>query len=139
MSDVIINKVSSLQRCIDRAREELDLAEENFQHDYTRQDAAILNLIRACDTAIDLANYVVRVRKLGVPQSSRDSFTLLVQARIVDPRLGERLAYMTSFRNLAVHEYARLDMDRVEQLIRGGSQDLLAFSDVITSLDWTNE
>ena len=58
MNDIVINKVQSIQRCIDRAREEYRLAGRNFASDFSRQDAAIFNITRACQHAIDLANHV---------------------------------------------------------------------------------
>jgi hypothetical protein len=57
MNDVIINKIESIQRCIKRAREEYEKAGKSFYEDYTRQDAAILNITRACEQTIDLANH----------------------------------------------------------------------------------
>ena len=77
MNDVIINKVESIQRCVKRAREEYAAAKDAFAEDYTRQDAAILNLMRACEQSIDLANYLVKKEKLGVPADSSQSFDLL--------------------------------------------------------------
>jgi len=97
MNDVIINKSVSIQRCIKRAREELELAGDRFSEDYTRQDAAILNLTRACEQAIDLANYVIRRKKLGVPANSGDSFTLLAAASIIPRELAEKMLKMTGF------------------------------------------
>ena len=73
MNDVVTNKAASIQRCVKRAREELAAAED-FDSDYTRQDAAILNIARACEQTIDLANHVVRTKKLGVPTDSGESF-----------------------------------------------------------------
>ena len=77
MNDVVINKIQSIQRCVRRAREEYQANRDGFAGDYTRQDAALLNVVRACETAIDLANHVIRARKLGIPVSSADSFELL--------------------------------------------------------------
>jgi uncharacterized protein YutE (UPF0331/DUF86 family) len=66
MNDVAVNKIDSVQRCVLRARAELE-ASTDFSSDYTRQDAAILNVARACEQTIDLANHLVKARKLGVP------------------------------------------------------------------------
>ena len=55
MTDVGIQKITSLQRCVARAREAHAEAGANFRTNYNLQDAAILNVVRACDTAIDLA------------------------------------------------------------------------------------
>ncbi|MDD2903897.1 MAG: hypothetical protein PHU44_15835 [Syntrophales bacterium] len=49
MNDIIINKIQSIQRCIQRAREEYASDPDGFDTNYTRQDAAIFNVLRACE------------------------------------------------------------------------------------------
>ncbi len=135
MNDVLINKTSSIQRCIKRAREELELAGERFHEDYTRQDAAILNLTRACEQAIDLANYVIRQKKLGVPSHSSESFTLLAAASLIPHELADKLVKMTGFRNTAVHEYQQVNIDIVISIIKTGTDDLLRFTGLMLELE----
>jgi hypothetical protein len=60
MNDIAINKIQSIQRCVRRAREEYQADRDGFATNYTRQDAALLNVLWACETAIDLANHVIR-------------------------------------------------------------------------------
>ena len=55
MKDIVINKIQNIQRCVRRAREEYQADRDGFAANYTRQDAALLNVLRACETAIDLA------------------------------------------------------------------------------------
>ncbi len=131
MNDVIIHKTSSIQRCIKRAREELELAGERFGEDYTRQDAAILNLTRACEQAIDLANYVIRQKKLGVPANSGESFTLLTAASVIPQDLAAKLVKMTGFRNTAVHQYQQVNIDIVISIIKVDTADLVRFTELI--------
>lgn len=128
MNDVAINKAQSIQRCIARARDEYRQAGDNFESDYTRQDAAMLNVTRACEQAIDLANYVVRREKLGVPTDSGDSFLLLARAGVVPNELSEHLRKMIGFRNTAVHEYQDLNIEIVRAVITESTEDLLEFS-----------
>lgn len=52
--DVLLNKAASIERCVRRAREEYDKAPDTFATDFTRQDAAILNIQRACEAALDM-------------------------------------------------------------------------------------
>ena len=51
VDDVLINKAATIERCIKRVREEYAKAGANFATDYSRQDAAILNIQRACEAA----------------------------------------------------------------------------------------
>jgi len=131
MNDIIINKIQSIQRCIQRAREEYDSDPEGFDTNYTKQDAAILNVLRACEQAIDLANYVIRRHKLGIPTASTESFDLLRQKLIIDVPLAEKLKKMVHFRNTVIHQYQRTDMDIVKAIIASDLDDLLRFGDRI--------
>jgi uncharacterized protein YutE (UPF0331/DUF86 family) len=130
MNDVVVNKSESIQRCVKRAREEYAAAGD-FSADYSRQDAAVLNVTRACEQAIDLANYLVRRNKLGVPKDSSESFDLLVSGKLIDRELAEKLKRMVGFRNTAIHQYQELDLDVVAAVIQSGLNDLLAFTDRI--------
>ncbi len=123
-----INKVQSIQRCVERAREEYRLAGDRFAEDYSRQDAAILNITRACEQAIDLANHVIKQNKLGIPASSAESFELLARKNIITSETEEKMRRMVGFRNVAVHQYQRLNTGIVETVIVSGLDDLLTFT-----------
>lgn len=129
--DVILNKASSIERCLHRIKEEYAGNDQNLVENQTKQDAIILNLQRACETAIDLAMYVVSQRKLGVPQDSRDAFSLLQTAGILPADLVQRMQRMVGFRNVAVHEYARLNLDVVRTIITKQLDDFRTFSSII--------
>ena len=68
---VIINKLESIERCINRIREEYEGNLENLE-DYRRNDAIVLNLQRACESVTDIAMYVISTRKLGIPQTKHE-------------------------------------------------------------------
>ena len=129
--DVILNKATSIERCLQRIREEYAGDDKNLFTNQTKQDAIVLNLQRACETAIDLAMYVVNQRRLGVPQESRDAFTLLQTAGILLPDLATRMQKMVGFRNVAVHEYTRLNLDVVRAIITKQLDDFRTFSSTI--------
>ena len=84
--------------------------------------------IRACETALDLANMLIRKKRLGIPSESRESFGILMREQILEPSLGEKLQKMVGFRNLAVHRYRDLDLDIVQAVIEKNLDDLLTFA-----------
>lgn len=129
--DVILNKAASIERCLHRIEEEYAGNDQNLVENQTKQDAMVLNLQRACETAIDLAMYVVSRRKLGVPQDSRDAFALLQTAGILPADLATRMQKMVGFRNVAVHEYTRLNLDVVRTIITKQLSDFRTFSSTI--------
>jgi len=132
--DVIINKIQIIQRCIMRVREEYQLAGTTFAHNFSHQDAALLNLTRACEQAIDLANYLIKIHQFGIPSSSRDSFTLLANQSVISSELCQKMQNMVSFRNIAIHEYQQLNLEIVIAIIETGLDDLLAFNQAVIKI-----
>ncbi len=128
VDDVLINKAATIERCIKRVREEYAKAGANFASDYSRQDAAILNIQRACEAALDVGQHIIRTERLGVPQSSRDVFTLLAQAKRIDSTTAESMKRMVGFRNIAVHDYQALLLPIVENIITNHLDDFDQFS-----------
>lgn len=87
--DVLFNKAATIERCVARAKEEFLAAGEFFATDFTRQDAAVLNVQRACEAALDMGQHLIRREKLGIPQSARDVFALLHAGGWIDSLGGE--------------------------------------------------
>ncbi len=129
MNDLVINKIQSIQRCIERAREEYASDPDGFDTNYTRQDAAVLNVLRACEQAIDPANHVIRTHRMGIPTSSAESFDLLRKKSVISPELSEKLKNMVHLRNTVVHQYRRMDV--VGSVIVAGLDDLIQLGDCI--------
>ncbi len=129
--DVLINKAAAIERAVRRVREEHAGDDRNITANQTRQDAIILNLQRACESSIDAAMHLVRVHRLGVPQETREAFDLLERAQILDAGLADRLKKMVGFRNIAVHDYQRLSLDIVRQIVARHLDDFLAFTRVL--------
>ena len=134
MDDVVIGKVTSIQRCIIRARQEY-AASQDFENNFTHQDAAILNVLQACELAIDLAAYLIRKRKLGIPSESREAFELLRDAQLISPQLCQQLVKMVGFRNTVVHAYQDVNITVVISVIVSRLDDLLTFTDVVVTLE----
>lgn len=126
--DVVLNKAASIERCLQRILEEYAGNGKNLVTNQTKQDAIILNLQRACETSIDLAMYGISRRRLGIPQDSRDAFTLLQTGGILPTELATRMQRMVGFRNVAVHEYTRLNLDVVRAIVTKQLDDFRAFS-----------
>jgi uncharacterized protein YutE (UPF0331/DUF86 family) len=103
-------------------------------NNYTKQDSIILNIQRACEAAIDLAMHVVAERRLGLPQNSRDAFSLLCAGGLLDNQLSVRMQAMVGFRNIAVHDYQAVNLVIVKMIIEKHLNDLRRFVAVVLAL-----
>jgi uncharacterized protein YutE (UPF0331/DUF86 family) len=129
--DVLINKAAAIERAVRRVREEYAGDDNNLFANQTRQDAIILNLQRACESSIDAAMHLVRVHRLGIPQQTREAFDLLEASHRLDARVADRLKKMVGFRNVAIHDYQKLNLDIVRRIVVDHLDDLLAFAQLL--------
>lgn len=134
MNDIILNKVSTIERCVRRIHEVYDGKRENLS-DFTKQDSMILNIQRACEASIDLAMHIVSEKKLGIPKASREAFQLLLEAKLIDVILARTLMNMVGFRNIAVHDYQALDLEILEAILEKHIDDFKAFTKIILSIN----
>ena len=129
--DVLLNKAASIERCVKRAREEYVHNPLTFGINFTRQDAAVFNIQRACEAALGMGHYLIRRDKLGIPQSARDVFTLLADNGRIDKALAENLQHMVGFRNIAVHEYQTLQLPIIIAIIERHLDDFLRYAQTL--------
>jgi uncharacterized protein YutE (UPF0331/DUF86 family) len=130
INDVILNKVSVVERCLKRIQEEYENNPKHLEN-YTKQDSIVLNLQRACEASIDLAMHIVAQKKLGLPQTSRDAFTLLEQHGIISSSLSQKMKAMVGFRNIAVHDYQELNLTILQKILDNHLTDFTEFTKAI--------
>ncbi len=135
VDDVLLNKAATIERCVGRAREEYFRDPDTFATDLTRQDAAILNIQRACEAALDMGQHLVRRDHLGVPQSARDVFALLARAGAIETGLAEEPQRMVGFRNIAVHDYQKLQLPITVAIIETHLDGFLRYSSALLQRD----
>lgn len=129
MDDVVVNKASIIERCIKRIHEEYQGNFDNLKN-YTKQDSIILNIQRACEACIDLAMHLVSIKRLGVPQNSRDAFSMLFENEFINEEMNTKLGAMVGFRNIAVHNYQEININIVKSIIENHLQDILDFKEI---------
>ena len=135
VDDLLINKAATIERCVLRAREEYFSEPATFATNFSRQDAAILNIQRACEAALDMGQHLIRRDRLGVPQSARDVFALLARAGRIELVLAEALQRMVGFRNIAVHDYQSLQLPITVAIIEKHLDEFLQYSKTLLQHD----
>ncbi|RXT07060.1 DUF86 domain-containing protein [Ammoniphilus sp. CFH 90114] len=129
-NDVVLNKVSIIERCMKRIREEYDNNPKHLEN-YTKQDSIILNLQRACEACIDLAMHIVAEKKLGLPQNSRDAFSFLEKESIIPSSLSGKMKAMIGFRNIAVHDYQEINLLILKKILDDHLKDFTEYTQII--------
>ncbi|MGE7110603.1 type VII toxin-antitoxin system HepT family RNase toxin [Lysinibacillus sp. NPDC047702] len=126
-NDVVLNKVATIERCVNRVREVYGDNPRNLM-DFTKQDSIILNIQRACEASIDLVMHIVSDLKLGLPKTSREAFKLLEENNIINHALAKTLMNMVGFRNIAVHDYQTIELNILQAIIENHLNDFKIFT-----------
>jgi uncharacterized protein YutE (UPF0331/DUF86 family) len=126
MDDISINKAEVIRRCLGRIKDEYRGDASRLNH-FTTQDSVILNLLRACEASIDLAMHRIAVDRLGIPQNSRDAFDILASAKLISTNSAGIMKNMVGFRNIAVHEYQRVQLDILGSILSAHLTDFESY------------
>lgn len=132
---VLLSKARSIKRCLNRVNETYRGHENELETSYDRQDVIVLNLIRACEQAIDMANRMTFLRKLEIADDTAKVFVNLGRAGLIPASLAESIRRMVGFPNVAVHEDQALDLDKVRHIIEHRLDEVLAFSKAMLQAD----
>ena len=120
LDDICIQKLSIIERSIRRYLEEYK-TDPNLDN-YSHQDSFVLNVQRSSQAIIDLALHIVSGKHLGMPNTSSDAFEILFTHNIISESSKKSMISMVGFRNLAIHEYQKIEKDVLFWIARVGFQ-----------------
>lgn len=79
------------------------------------------------EAVIDVCHLLVVGLRLGIPSEEDDLFEKLEMAGVISAQIKETLKEMKGFRNILVHEYARIDDEIVYRAAKTKLKDFEAF------------
>ena len=110
---------------LERLREYLDILKAVQGYDVKRFAAdpfihgtAERNLHLAIECLLDIGNHVISDRGYPKPESYADIFRILNERGLIPDQLFADLEGMAAFRNVLVHDYLRLDREKVFGIVR---------------------
>ena len=66
---------------------------------------------------IDIATHIIKIKKLGLPNSSRELFDILQKYGYINENISNSMKGMVGFRNIAVDDYQNLNIDIVVAVV----------------------
>ena len=136
----MVNK-NVLSARLERLREYLGLLVSIQEYDCDRfiQDPFIhgtaeRNLHLAIECLLDIGNHIIADLGYAKPESYADIFRILTENQVIPLKLYKNLEGMAAFRNVLVHDYLRLDRERVHQVIKDKTQYLEELGSVFANM-----
>lgn len=129
--NILVAKVTTIEKCLNKVKEKRSASLDLFKADEDSQDIVLFNLMQAIQGCVDLASHIVSDEGYGMAGSMNEFFYLLRGRNLISVDLQEKLISAVGFRNLVVHEYAKLDLNQVYDIAIHGIKDLEEFIGVI--------
>ena len=132
MTDVVLKKKKSIERCIRQIRICYEQPSNlPFEEDYYKKEALVPKIMEAVAHVIDMANDVIKIRKLALPKESRESFEILAKAQVIPAELAGKMKGMVGLCHSLVFEHLHLDMAILVDVIEHRLDDLILFSNYV--------
>lgn len=128
--DIVLAKVASVRRCVATIRR-LWWEQQPPVEDWVRLDVTVLNVQRAVEACVDLANHLIAANGWGLPGSAVESIQFLVEHEILARTEMPSYRSMIGFRNIAVHNYREIDEAIVAAIVQHHLEDLENFANRI--------
>lgn len=129
--------VKHLRQRIDRLRALQAVALEDYAADFDKRDLIHHNFRVAVESCSDIA--LMLAARLGLPEPShrRDVFEALADVGRLSRDLAQKLAGLTSMRNVLVHQYLTIDPALMLQSLRDDVKYFEEFA--ATAVGWADE
>jgi uncharacterized protein YutE (UPF0331/DUF86 family) len=121
--DAILGKISNIRNCLFSIKKATGLDPATLTDQFT-QDVFVLNLERATQACIDMANLLIAQNGYELPRSYKHSFAILEANSVLGPDLTERMKRMAGFRNIAIHDYVKLDIKILQAILTKNLADI---------------
>ncbi len=107
--DLVLRRLALVETYVGQLAPYQTIDAAAYRADWKTQRIVERTLHLAIEACMDIADHIVADRRLRVPETGDESFEILAEAGLLPAELGSTLASMVGFRNILVHDYARID------------------------------
>jgi uncharacterized protein YutE (UPF0331/DUF86 family) len=135
-TDVIESKLTYLREYLVDLEAYQEVKLSDYKRDKKDQRFVERTLHLACESCLDIAAHIISRRGLREPKDNKDLLLVLSENRIISGPVLAAMTKMAKFRNIIVHDYARIDPEIVVGILHTHLADFKRFSkEIICYLD----
>jgi uncharacterized protein YutE (UPF0331/DUF86 family) len=132
-NDIVVERLTLLRNEMQYLKEERDKVRSFKEYvDNVRLRRAVERSLQvSVEACLDIGRRIIAQERFRYPEDNADVFRVLYEEKIVSAQLLSALLEMARFRNLIVHNYARIDDARVYGILKRHLGDFDAFARAI--------
>ncbi len=135
VDEVLVERLTYLRNTLEYLRKEREQVRSltEYRENVRLQKAVERSLQVAVEACLDIGRRLIALEGFRYPEDNADVFRVLAEEHVVPPELLPRLLDMARFRNLIVHDYARIDDTRVYAILQKHLEDFDQFAKAIAA------
>jgi uncharacterized protein YutE (UPF0331/DUF86 family) len=130
--EVVEQKLESLRRYLQRLENKCPSSPEILAADLDLQDIIALNLSRAVQISVDIGAHLITGMDAPPPGTMGQTFDILAKEGFLDNEVATNLKKAVGFRNIAVHNYERINWLIVHSIVKYHLIDFVQFAKLVT-------
>ena len=134
--EVIESKLRFLREYLEDLKEYETVSLLDYKTSKKDQRFVERTLHLACENCLDIAAHITSHSGFREPKDNKDLFVILYENGIIGDASREAMVKMAKFRNIVVHDYARIDPEIVIGILKKNMVDFKRFAkEIIRSID----
>ena len=109
MNERIDDKISKIEDYLSELLEIIPDNIEEYKRNLKEKAACERYFEKIVEAVVDLAFLIIREKDLGIPESDKEAFDILVRNNLISKELASRLKEAKGMRNVIAHEYGKID------------------------------
>ncbi len=131
---LIKNKVAQLAEYYTDLQETQDVKLDIFKADKKIRRYVERTLHLCIECCLDIGNHIIADNGWREPLDNKDIFAVLAENNVLSMEILSNLQKMAQFRNVLVHDYAKIDPEIVFVILKKDLSDIQKFIQDINSL-----
>lgn len=126
--EVIESKLRFLREYLEDLKEYETVSLSDYRTSKKDQRFVERTLHLACECCLDIAAHIISQAGFREPKDNKDLFTILYENGIITASTQIAMIKMAKFRNIVVHDYARIDPEIVVGILKKNMDDFKRFA-----------
>ncbi|MCQ1535849.1 DUF86 domain-containing protein [Methanosarcina sp. KYL-1] len=131
MGQEIIDKLEMLEEYVNNLRELQQHSLEELANDYVLRGAVERYMQIALECMLDIGEMIISMERIKRPDSYKEIFRTLGENGVLPETFARKIEPSAGFRNVLVHMYAKVDLDRLYDNLQNGVNDMELFLEYI--------
>jgi len=134
--EVIESKLRFLREYLTDLKEYESISLTDYQTNKKDQRFVERTLHLACECCLDITAHIISRKGFREPKDNKDFFGVLFENNIISVPVREAMVKMAKFRNIVVHDYARIEPGIIIGILKKDIGDFKQFArEVINYID----